>query len=166
MSSLPNTKLETARIQDEQPVSLVGKSVLAVTGATGFLGGEILRVNSDSLRLIGFGRTASLSDPNVQRVNFETISPDIFQGVDQVIHTIGLAHQFGRRADNRAAFEQTNVDLTRRTAVAAAEAGVRHFILISSVGVYGSGEVSRTELDQCLPQGNYEIGRASCRESV
>ncbi|MEQ1904588.1 MAG: sugar transferase [Pirellulaceae bacterium] len=155
MSSQPSTQFETSAIQDERQVSESREPVLAVTGATGFLGSEILKVGSNSLRVVGLGRTASLADPSVQRVDFETISPSAFQGVDQVIHTIGLAHQFGRRADNRTAFEQTNVDLTRRTAVAAAEAGVRHFILISSVAVYGSGEVSRTELDPCLPQGNY-----------
>ncbi len=155
MSSFSSAQFETTPIQVDRQDSTAGKRLLAVTGATGFLGSEILKVGSYELQVVGLARSASPTDFPVQRVDFESISSTTFHGVEQVIHTIGLAHQFGRRADNRQGFEQTNVDLTRRTAVAAAEAGVRHFILISSVAVYGSGEVSRTELDDCRPQGNY-----------
>ena len=58
-------------------------------------------------------------------------------GIDSVVHLAARVHVMNPAARDKAAFEQTNIRGTERLARAAAAAGVRRFIYLSSIKVNG-----------------------------
>lgn len=92
-------------------------------------------------------------------------------GIDTVIHAAGLAHQF--RPVGEAEFNRVNVRGTENVVLWAARNTVRHFVLISTVSVYGrknrnqSGEAT-FETDRCRPADAYGRSKLAaervCRE--
>jgi nucleoside-diphosphate-sugar epimerase len=77
------------------------------------------------------------------------------EGVRVVVHAAGLAHVPG--ASKRQAEQMTRVNTlgTHNVARAALEARVEHFVLVSSVSVYGRGDGSIGEAVECRPEGAY-----------
>nr|WP_160148081.1 hybrid nucleoside-diphosphate sugar epimerase/sugar transferase [Rubripirellula obstinata] len=140
--------------------------MLFITGATGFLGSEILRqAMLDGQRVHAVGRSLIQGEQN-ETLKFSQIdlasdelSADLLDGCDQVLHVAGLAHQFGKLGNDRERFQQVNVGAVNRVAEAAGQAGTKHFILISSVGVYGEGEGVRSEKANCHPEGFYAVSK-------
>jgi len=77
---------------------------------------------------------ADLSEPAAERVLRETLS-----GADAVVHAAWLIQP----SRDRALLERTNVGGSRRVVDAAAAAGVRHLVHLSSVGTYSRGSKDR-----------------------
>lgn len=76
--------------------------------------------------------------------------------IDTVIHSAGLAHQFGQVTKEK--FWEVNVEGTANIARLAVRLHARRFILISSVSVYGKvkpGQSNRSEVSDCEPEGFY-----------
>lgn len=116
---------------------------ILVTGGTGFLGRALIRELAAGGR---FSVRATLrQDPPTQAAGVSYwASGDIDQdtdwrpaldGIDAVVHTAALAHAKRPISDHR--YRQVNVDATLNLAKQAATAGVRRFVFISSIGVYG-----------------------------
>jgi nucleoside-diphosphate-sugar epimerase len=123
-----------APLQPTDPIALV-------TGASGFLGAEVARrLAAAGWTVRSTGRTASPFHPvtNYIPCNLELTDnlPKLLDGVEVVVHCAGLAHQFDFPPEPER-FQQINADLVKRMAVAALHAGVKRFVLISSVSVYG-----------------------------
>ena len=59
-----------------------------------------------------------------------------FQGVDVLFHVAGIVHQ-KERADMEDLYFRVNCELTERIALKAKQSGVRQFIFLSSMSVYG-----------------------------
>ena len=59
-----------------------------------------------------------------------------FEGYDAVVHVAGIAH-IKETAENAHLYDEVNRALAIETAKKAKEAGVPHFILMSSMSVYG-----------------------------
>lgn len=115
-----------------------------LTGATGFVGGALLRcLSADKLDLLVAVRSSYIpryaeQALNVGNINAETDWSAALDGVDVVIHVAGLAHLRKRGKQNSlAAFRSINVDGTLALARQAVATGVRRFIFISSIGVNG-----------------------------
>ncbi len=130
-----------------------------ITGAAGFLGRGIVRSAVAACLDV---RTTDLTDaPPADSVDH--VPADIFEprslrpaaaGAATVIHAAGLAHVFDRVA--AAPFKAVNQGGTVNVITAAAEAGTRHFVLVSSVAVYGGSLRAGTdESADCRPQGAY-----------
>lgn len=85
-------------------------------------------------------------------------------GASVVIHAAGLAHVF--RDVETAPFAEVNEGGTDVVARAAAAAGVRHFVHVSSVSVYGGSENGGHEDAVCSPAGAYAISKAAAEERV
>ncbi|MDD2384929.1 MAG: NAD-dependent epimerase/dehydratase family protein [Sulfurospirillaceae bacterium] len=83
--------------------------------------------------------------------NFEALH---VKAVDVVFHLSALVHQMGGASAE--AYENVNVTQTLQLARKAKESGVRHFVFMSTVKVYGeeSDEVY-TESFTCKPQDEY-----------
>lgn len=133
---------------------------ILVTGANGFLGRAILcclPAFFTSIRATdvapGSGLFASAY------VKADITNPEEVEAVlDQtaiVIHAAGLAHVFSPGVNASEKFRQVNEIGTANMAAAAAMAGVAHFVLISSVSIYGGSRKGGGEGSGCYPQGPY-----------
>jgi GlcNAc-P-P-Und epimerase len=118
-----------------------------VTGAAGFVGraivSELLEKNIEVFCLGNSKSENKYNLPNFLRGdirNFESLQHlSNLENIDTVIHSAGLAHQFGK-TDERD-FREINVEGTKNIAQIAVDLKAKHFILISSVAVYGSSKV-------------------------
>lgn len=123
----------------------IRKAVVAVTGATGFVGSALvpaLRRRGHFVRALVRrpGCTAAdeecvVADPELEQAADDTGS---FSRIDCAVHLAARVHVMRESvADPLAAFRRVNVDWTLRLARAAAEAGVRRFVFVSSIKVNG-----------------------------
>jgi len=105
-------------------------SVIAVTGASGFLGGHLgLELVARGHEFLGISR-ADLGSENLHRK---------LAGVDVLVHLAARAHILNESSnDPSAEFRKVNVGLTQSAARAAQLAGVKRFVYLSSAGVLGS----------------------------
>jgi len=137
------------------------KGNILITGANGFLGQSILSLmKSSDMALLATDLDVAGIMPDVlyQKADItksEELTP-VLDNVTIVIHAAGLAHVFNSDAQLSEKFYKINEIGTQNVATVAATAGVRHFVLISSVSVYGPcthGIYDENEL--CLPVGPY-----------
>ncbi|MCR0265377.1 NAD-dependent epimerase/dehydratase family protein [[Clostridium] innocuum] len=68
-----------------------------------------------------------------------------FTKYDVVYHVAGLAHSTPRESQ-RALYYKINTDLTYEVALKAKKSGVKQFIFMSSIIVYGSGEIGKDRI--------------------
>jgi len=118
-----------------------------VTGANGFVGMTLCRV----LLVSGYTvhaavrRDAAALPAGVRQFNTGDIGPDTdwspaLDGAEVVVHLAARVHVMrDDAADPLAAFRHVNLEGTRALAEAAAAAGVRRFIYISTIKVNGEG---------------------------
>lgn len=108
-------------------------SVLAVTGATGFVGKTLLRMAvAEGHRLRALTRRPQPETDGILWVAGALDNPEslaeLAQGADAVIHVAGVVN-----APDRAGFVAGNIEGTRAMVRAAKDAGVSRFIHISSL---------------------------------
>ncbi|HEX8388584.1 MAG TPA: NAD(P)H-binding protein [Sphingomonas sp.] len=113
--------------------------LIALTGATGFVGGRTLDVLLDRGRRVrALTRRAQPARDGVEWVEGALDRPDrldlLVSGADAVIHVAGVV-----RAPDRAGFAAGNVDGTRAVVDAAVRAGVRRFVHVSSLAAREPG---------------------------
>lgn len=108
----------------------------AITGAAGFLGTHLVRgFEARGARVLPLVRAVEDRFPSGSRTLDEVLAePSALAGVDVVVHAAAVRHRYGTDAST---YRASNVDLVERTIRACAAAGVRRFVLVSSVGVYG-----------------------------
>jgi nucleoside-diphosphate-sugar epimerase len=130
-----------------------------VTGADGFLGKAIVEeFLSKGVEVIGVSRSSGQFKADITIENsLEQLSG--LNDVETVIHSAGLAHQFGKTP--REKFFAVNVKGTENVLKTGKKLNIRHFILISSVAVYGDNSKLRIpdsefqEDAECNPFGDY-----------
>lgn len=133
-----------------------------ITGATGFIGWQI----ASSLSKLGKRVRAAvrvipsvqdITDPCIEwnvvsDINSETDWRNTLKSIEVVVHCAAQAHVIPtREADALAAYREVNVEGTIRLAQLAAEAGVRRFVFISSIGVNGK-QSFQPFTEACAPQ--------------
>ena len=138
---------------------------ILVTGATGFVGraivAELLMENLEVFCMGSLSRAGTDELPNFLRADItNTESLERLESlplIDVLIHTAGLAHQFGGASLEE--FWRINVEGTKNVCLLAERLGVKHFIHISSVSVYGRGKQSGggllAEDVRCEPESVY-----------
>ncbi|OUO89479.1 hypothetical protein B5F40_10815 [Gordonibacter sp. An230] len=111
-----------------------------VTGATGFLGGYVVRELLPSYRVRALGRDeargASLKAEGARFCRGDLRDKGscrpFFEGVDAVVHAGALSSAWGRWED----FRSVNVEGTRAVAELCVEHGVRRLVFVSSPSIY------------------------------
>ncbi len=117
-----------------------------VTGATGYIGREIVSELSDNdYQVLALGNSQNISaQEEVSNIDFRRADITDYknlsglekiEGVDALIHAAGLAHQFGET--KKEDFDAVNVRGTENVLRLALKLKIKHFILIGSTAVYG-----------------------------
>ncbi len=121
-----------------------------LTGATGFVGGAVLRrlAGESGRQVVAAVRrpdlawTDSVSVAKIAGIDGQTDWREALGGVYAVVHSAARVHVMNESAsDPLAEFRKVNVEGTLHLAREAARAGVRRFVFISSIKVNGEGTV-------------------------
>jgi nucleoside-diphosphate-sugar epimerase len=130
--SLSRTVENAAAIAPRQvaPPRRASAPLVVVTGARGFLGGEIARALG---RVRGIGRTANPDDPHVD----EWVVTDLSRGVsaEALAGAEVVVHAAAETAGDFAAHQRNTIDATRHLLSAMREARVSRLVLVSSLSV-------------------------------
>mgnify|MGYP001070577145 CR=1 FL=1 len=138
-----------------------------ITGATGFIGSSVAKVvaNDGLFQLSLCSRQGVLSTPDIACYTIDDLNKDtdwksIVGGQDVVIHTAGVAHQKVRKPSDCDLMTQVNVEGTVHLAQESAQAGVKRFIFISSIGVHGQRSLKPFgPEDQISPVDQYALSK-------
>jgi UDP-glucose 4-epimerase len=148
-------------------------SRILVTGASGFIGSATVA----ALARDGHDVRAAVRQPRQSFPDGVTVvqHPDLAEafdwrplvdGIDQVVHLAGIAH-IGRGID-AAVYDRVNRAATAQLAIAAAQAGVGHFIYVSSIRAQSgpSADHALTERDLPAPTDAYGSSKLAAEQTV
>jgi len=138
---------------------------ILITGASGFLGSEILRLAlASGWKVRALVRSWENEGKDVEIVCGDITDLDVVrracENVSAVVHTAGLAHVFRPRKKDLARLLRVNENGTATVARAAVELGVPKVVVTSSVSVYGVYTGSECdETEPCHPQSYYAMSK-------
>ncbi|WP_019904920.1 NAD-dependent epimerase/dehydratase family protein [Methylobacterium sp. 77] len=146
--------------------------LIALTGATGFIGRHLLR----SLSAQGYRVRVLLRRPvEVPEGASGAVVGDLSRpmnmsaalaGVDAIVHSAGLAHAMSGTPEDD--YRSSNIEATRRLAEAAAKARIGRFVFLSSIraqtGISAPGIV--TEADQAHPTDPYGRSKLAAENAL
>lgn len=131
---------------------------VVVTGATGFLGAHLVEELTRAGHVVvglarATSRTEAIERQGVEVVRASLLDPEALgpalEGADAVVHAAG-----GGIVKRLADVYRGNTESTRVLARVAAEAGVRTFVLVSSLAAHGPGLRAREE-EVAAPRSHY-----------
>ncbi len=143
---------------------------ILITGASGFAGRHL----APYLARAGFevraaSRDAALhfAEPAITTVRYPVSSNDwgaVLDGIDGVVHLAGLAHRPATAQEH----DEVNHRLAAEAAQAAARAGVRHFVFVSSIAAQTAASASHvvTEADPPRPAGAYGEAKLAAEAAI
>ena len=88
-----------------------------------------------------------------------------FTGYDSVFHVAGIAHQKETR-ENAHLYYEVNRDLVIKTAEKAKKEGVKQFIFLSSMSVYGKNTGIITEETPIAPKSHYGKSKVEAEKGI
>ena len=127
------------------------KTVL-LTGASGFVGQRFCVDNKDRYLI----KTVSLQNAQVEDLDLS--------GVEVILHLAGIAHRMEKTDDSL--YFEVNYELTKKLAEAAKQAGVGHFIFVSTIKVYGDDYELLTPETECRPNDAYGKSKLMAEEAL
>ena len=135
-----------------------------VTGANGFIGRALVAelVCNEQFDVRAASRSPIAAGRRLTWVNSSDVGPYFdwrpsLDGVDAVVHLAGRAHVLRERSSNpEREFMAVNRDATRRLAEQAVGSGVRHFVLVSTIGVHGDVSPADRPITEQAPLRPYD----------
>jgi nucleoside-diphosphate-sugar epimerase len=126
---------------------------ILLSGASGFIGSYFI----DKYRLEYQIKTFSFLKDNSDNLDLRSINT--------IIHLSALVHQMG--GANTDEYKKVNVSQTLQLAQKAKDAGVRHFIFMSTVKVYGEeSDTVYTETTPCHPRDDYGMSKMHAEQAL
>lgn len=137
---------------------------LLVTGSSGFIGSALVKALENSSYFVlsaKRGHAESNHEVAVDHIDGHTDWTQALTGCEVVVHLAARAHVTKDEAiDPMAVYRSINAEGTYNLAIQAAQAGVRRFVFISTIGVNGiRSEFPFTETNIAQPQGAYAISK-------
>lgn len=144
---------------------------ILLTGATGFVGSYLLSVLGANTTVLGRARPEKHSGPSfIADLEVGDIDPDVFQGIEVVIHCAARVHIMkGSSQDPLTEFQIVNTSGTLDLAKQAAAAGVKRFVFLSSIKVNGETTMARrffSENENIDPCDAYAISKADAERQL
>ena len=149
---------------------------ILVTGASGALGGKIIRdlaAEGRTMRGAARGDAPNLPDGarlfQIPEISGDTDWSEALAGADAVVHCAALTYLAGESAEAAlAAFRKVNRDGTLALARQAAAAGARRFVYISSATVNGRSSAARpfTSSDRPAPPTPYSRTKLEAEQGL
>lgn len=148
---------------------------ILVTGASGFVGRALIKYLSLSWKgqIHAVSRQAVDFPAGVNRFLTDFTKSDqsltsALESVDIVVHLAARAHLLKDSvADPLYCFREVNVDATLRLASLAVETGMKRFVFISSIGVYGgSSTTAFNEQTSCNPHTDYAVSKLEAEQQL
>lgn len=140
--------------------------MIVVTGANGFVGSNVLRALLGS-GLPAVGLVRGTGDQAPQRsipAWSKSALREAFEGARAVVHAASVVH---RRDAPPAEYEWFNREGTRTLVEAAGDAGVHHIVYLSSIKVYGEGQLDLADEKTALrPQDPYSATKLEAEQIV
>lgn len=151
---------------------------ILITGANGFVGRNLGKYLADQDMTVVMA-VRQQTEPSQKAANIEIVQtgrsygladwPAILTGCDAVVHLAGRAHIMADHSDDPLAeYRKINVALTEKLAEAAAAAGVKRFIYVSSIKVAAENSGGRAikEDDRPLLDDPYSISKFEAENRV
>jgi UDP-glucose 4-epimerase len=128
------------------------KNIL-LTGLSGFVGNYFINKYKDKYNI----NTFSFRNNNFDNLNLKDINT--------IIHLSALVHQMGGASKEE--YEKVNVTQTIDLAKKAKVSGMKHFIFMSIVKVYGEeSDIAYIEDTICKPQDDYGISKLKAEQEL
>jgi nucleoside-diphosphate-sugar epimerase len=146
--------------------------MILVTGATGFVGQGLvahLRAAGQPIRLaVREGRDAGGDVVTIGDIGPDTDWSRALVGIDTVVHLAGRAHVMTKSRDALTQFRRVNASGTECLARQAEAAGVRRFVLVSSVkaAADSTGLHALRETDLANPRSPYGISKLEGEQAL
>ena len=126
---------------------------LLLTGSSGFIGTYFIN---------HYRKKYDIATFSFQNDDLDTLD---LEQTDTIVHLSALVHQMGGAPYEE--YEKVNVKQTMDLAQKAKESGVKHFIFMSSVKVYGEeSNTAYTETTLCKPQDDYGISKLDAENQL
>jgi len=123
-----------------------------ITGARGFIGSSLIK----SINGIYFKKFSFTKD-SIKDINLENF--------DSVIHLSSIVHSSKDLSWNK--YQEININNTLNLAKKAKKAGVKQFVFMSTIKVYGEGSaIALTETSKCMPEDNYAMSKFIAEEEL
>jgi len=136
-----------------------------VTGGTGFVGRVAVPALQAAGHCVRLALRTSGSGAPVESVAVGDLGPATdwgraLEGIDAVVHLAARVHVMRDHAGGAEEFKRTNTDGTLRLARAAAEAGARRFVFVSTIKVNGESTTTRPFRADDEPHPGDDYGRS------
>ncbi|UCV02371.1 NAD-dependent epimerase/dehydratase family protein [Dechloromonas denitrificans] len=141
---------------------------ILVTGASGFVGSRLLRTfRSEKVACIGMIRRRGGNGCVVGDLEDVASLRQACSGIKTVFHCAGYAHAFAAFGDDAGLHWRVNYEGTRNLLLAAAEAGVKRLIFLSSVkAMADAGDICANEDFPGEPETDYGLAKRAAEEIV
>lgn len=147
--------------------------MIAITGASGFVGSNLLKVlNTSGYKVSVFGRNNKMQVSSFTKgiISPTTAYGSFFHGIEVVIHIAARVHLMEDSSeDSLGSFRSVNTEGTINFAKQAAQAGVKRFIFLSSIKVNGESTTNRAPFiasDTPKPEDPYGISKAEAEQQL